>query len=111
MTIDHRPFARVVTAACFLAITVLSLTPKAEMIRTGAPGPFEHALAYGITGLAFGTAVSRPQWLRPWLFMASYAVLMELGQFISPGRTPSLMDASASAAGAMLGLFLVWQIR
>jgi VanZ family protein len=110
--VDRRRLAQIVTAGCLILITVLSLTPKALMVRTGAPGDLEHAVAYGITGVSLGFAWARPALLSPWLLLTAFAVLMEIGQTFSPGRTPAAIDAAASSAGALLGLMIcAWMRR
>lgn len=50
-----------------------------------------------------------PQAQRVWLLLAisvAYGLADEAHQWLIPGRTPSLLDASADAIGALIGVFL-----
>jgi VanZ family protein len=98
---------RAAALALLVLIAVLSLTPKDEMIRTGYDGHLEHIAAYagatpvviaGATGLLSPPVVA--------VGMSAYASAMELGQFLSPGRTPKVSDWLASSLGALVGLGL-----
>ena len=84
-------------------LALLSLLPKSEMVRTGAAGWFEHAIAYAGTMALFAVGhAPRFGLARPALGLAAYAVVLELAQHLAPGRTPQLRDALAGIAGLTL---------
>ncbi|MFZ9486889.1 MAG: hypothetical protein ACO3DJ_14875 [Alphaproteobacteria bacterium] len=94
--------ARHAAWACVAALAVLSLLPREDMVRTGAAGWMEHAVAYAGTMAMFAIGHrARLGLLRPALALCGYAALLELGQHLSPGRSPALRDALAGAAGAL----------
>ena len=100
-----RRIAHVLAFACIAAIAVLSLLPGAERPHTGAPGRFEHFVAYGGTGflLALGY-LGRRQRLVAWISLAGASGVFEILQNFIPGRSPSLFDALASTGGLTLGM-------
>lgn len=94
-------------------LALLSLLPKDEMVRTGADGRFEHAVAYAATmalfalghGARFGIA-------RIAAALIVYAGMLELGQHLAPGRSPALADFASGAAGAVVtALLAAWLLR
>lgn len=95
--------ARIVACACLVALAVLSLLPKDDMVRTGVDGRAEHFVAYAGTmtacGLAWG---ARFPVLRLAAVLIAYAAALELGQYLSPGRTPALADFAAGATGTVV---------
>jgi VanZ family protein len=106
---------RLAAWACFVALAVLSLLPKEEMVRTGADGRLEHFVAYAgtmlVAGLGYGRQVSIL--LRIAVLLIAYAGLLEIGQNFSPGRVPSFFDFAAGAAGTCAGALAVrlWRMR
>jgi len=91
---------------CVVLLAYLSLVPEDLEVRTGVSGKLEHVAAY------FGTSVllalSYPR--KPWLVLfglAGYGGLLEMLQSLSPGRTPGILDASASWSGTVLGVTAV----
>ncbi len=95
--------ARHAAWACVAALAVLSLLPREDMVRTGAAGWMEHAVAYAGTMAMFAMGHrARLGLLRPAIALSAYAALLELAQHLSPGRSPALRDALAGAAGAIL---------
>lgn len=99
---------RCLTWFCVVLLGVLSLFPGADMVRTGAPGPLEHYVAYALTG-AIATAAYGPSQGRGRLIGAlwAYAALLEYLQHFSPGRQPAIGDFAASALGALSGVMAV----
>ena len=92
---------RVAAWTCIAVIAVLSLAPSETMVRTGAGGHVEHAVAYAATTFLAAAAYGR------WRVVAGllvYAGVLELLQHFSPGRTSSLVDYLFSAMGVMIGL-------
>jgi hypothetical protein len=52
-------WVKAAAALCVLAICIGSLLPETERLTTGLPsGKLEHFLAYGVTGLLLGLAMS-----------------------------------------------------
>jgi VanZ family protein len=91
---------------CVVLIAYLSLVPEELEVRTGISGKLEHVAAY--LGTSALLALSYPR--KPWLIvlgLAAYGGLLEVLQSLSPGRTPSILDASASWSGAILGVVAV----
>lgn len=91
------------TWICVAALAALSLIPGPEMIRTGLDGRIEHVAAYFGTTLIAGLAYAgRVGLLRIAVPLAAYAGMLELGQNLSPGRTPSALDFLAGTGGIVL---------
>jgi VanZ family protein len=109
----HR-FFRLAAPSCLVLLAILSWLPANEMIRTGVDGRIEHFIAYMSTTLFVLAAYSLR--LRPGnltVMLIGYAGILELGQYFSPGRHPSLVDFAASSLGVTAGaaLFqLVYQL-
>jgi VanZ family protein len=72
-------------------------------------GTEEHFLAHLLAATAVAAAVRRAD-VMLWTLLAlvAYAGLLELGQYLVPGRDPALGDFAASALGATLGVGVVW---
>jgi VanZ family protein len=105
---------RLVAWACIVALAVLSLLPKEEMVRTGVNGRLEHFVAYAgtmlVAGLAYGRLVSLTRIAVP---LIAYAGVLEIGQYFSPGRVPAMFDFVAGAVGVCAGALAVrlWRMR
>ena len=93
-----------------LVLAVLSWTPGQHVLRTRIlTGPEEHFLAHLLVAMIVAAAVRRPNLILWTLFsLVGYAGLLELGQYLVPGRSPALGDFAASALGATLGVSCVW---
>jgi VanZ family protein len=98
--------------ACVILLAVLSLLPGDEMVRTGVNGQMEHVVAYLGTSLvlarAYHTRLRLPTLA---VLLTAYAGLLEIGQFWSPGRHPSIYDLAAGAAGAVSGSMMFAAFR
>jgi VanZ family protein len=75
-----------------------------------------HAFVFGILGFfVLGAMKTTPDGYRPfqpWLaviVVTVYGVLDEFHQYFVPGRTPDIYDVMADAAGAMLGVWLLYR--
>ena len=75
-----------------------------------------HAFVFGILGFltlgAMKTTVDGYHPFQPWLaviLVTVYGVLDEVHQHFVPGRTPDIYDVMADAAGAMLGVWLLYR--
>ena len=75
-----------------------------------------HALVFGILGFfTLGAMKTTADGYRPfqiWLaagLVTGYGVLDEFHQHFVPGRTPDILDVMADAAGAMLGIWLLYR--
>lgn len=96
-------------------IVVLSLLPGDERPHTGLPGKVEHMIAYAGAGL-FAVLGYRLRWQRSvfWIALAALSFLLEYLQHLTPGRSPSVLDAVASSfgltAGMTLGVILIAQL-
>ena len=93
-----------------LGLAVLSWTPGQLMVRKGMlSGTQEHFLAHLLAAAAVAAAVRRVDLMRCTLLaLVAYAGLLELGQYLVPGRDPAIGDFAASALGATLGVGVVW---
>lgn len=91
---------------CTLLLAYLSLIPGDLQVRTGAPTLFEHFAAYFGTTMFFmlGYPRKRIVWI---VSLMIYAVILEMGQLISPGRFASAVDAAASILGVGVSSALV----
>jgi len=74
-----------------------------------------HALVFGILGFfvlgAMKTEANGYRQFQPWLaviVVTVYGVLDEVHQHFVPGRSPDIYDVMADAAGAMLGVWLLY---
>lgn len=104
---------------CIILLAVLSLLPGKQFVRTDLAklgyGPqIEHFAAYFgaaiLIGLAYQTRLTRPAVV---LVLIPYAALLEIAQLYSPGRTASVLDFAASAAGVVAGALLIpmaWRV-
>jgi VanZ family protein len=92
---------------CLLAIVLLSLLPGHIRPHTGAPGEFEHFIAYFGAGLFISI---RYQLLRLrlifWAVTAILSFILEILQQFVPGRGSGLYDALASSSGLTVGILL-----
>lgn len=105
-----RVFARWSFLLCGAAIVLLSLAPGSARPHTPLPGWSEHFLAYLIAGLlvAIGSFSSRGRLIACAACVAAAGAL-EILQNFSPGRSPSLWDALASAGGVTAAQ-LLWSL-
>jgi VanZ family protein len=103
----RRELYRLALGSCLVAIIVLSLVPGEARPHTGAPGEFEHFMAYMGTGLFIA---ARYRSLRPrlilWAATAALSFVLEFVQIFVPGREPDIFDALASSSGLTLGVVL-----
>src|SRR5215510_1159073 len=98
-------WVKAAAALCVLAICIGSLLPETERVPTGLPdGKLEHFLAYSVTGLLLGLAMSgRNAPILAALNLALLACLLEFLQQWSPGRHPRVSDAVVGALAGILG--------
>ncbi len=100
--------ARILAGLCVVAIVILSLVPGDVRPHTGIfSGRVEHFIAYAGTGffLAFGYRRKRER-LLAWMGLAAASAVFEAAQHFIPGRSPSPLDALASAGGLTVGLLV-----
>ena len=96
--------------AAILLIGVLSLVPGTLRPETGAPGQFEHFVAYlgAATFLALGSDTASQRWQGLWL--VPYAAALEIAQLFVPGRHSRFSDFAVSTLGAVLGIIVAFGI-
>jgi VanZ family protein len=101
---------RIVGYASVLLIGALSLLPGDLRPEMGAPGKFEHFIAYLGAGvlLASSTSVTRERWQVLWLI--PYAGALEVIQLFVPDRHSRFSDFTVSALGAMLGFAVAFGV-
>ncbi|MBR0824050.1 VanZ family protein [Bradyrhizobium manausense] len=101
MTILLKLFAWLLAAAvAFATLGPPDLRPHAQLGQDG-----EHALAFVLVGLAFGLAYSTRRWSAAMIAVGLIGVL-ELLQFIAPGRHARLEDFVVDALTACVGFVL-----
>jgi len=88
-----------------------SLVPKGWAIDISLPDTAQHFLAYLILGIIFAVSSHPMHRVRFAVCLGALASGIELLQHLSPGREPSLQDATISIAGAVIGVLLaaVWR--
>ena len=110
MTIILRLFAWSLAAA--VAFATLGPAERRPHLNLGQNG--EHALAFVLLGLAFGLAYTRNR-LHTAAFVIAFTGLIEILQFLAPGRHARMQDFVVDALAASLGLAgaaaLDWMIR
>jgi VanZ family protein len=110
MTIVLRLLAWGLAAA--IAFATLGPAQQRPHLSLGQNG--EHALAFVLLGLAFGLAHTRNRSLTA-AFVIAFTGLIEVLQFLAPGRHARLEDFVVDALAASLGLAaaaaLDWTIR
>jgi VanZ family protein len=89
--------------SCVVAITLLSLLPGEEMVRTDLGGHVEHVLAYSITALIAVYAYNSIAPYRVFGALTLFAACLEYLQRFSPGRHSRLIDFLFSALGVGVG--------
>jgi VanZ family protein len=110
MTIILRLFAWGLAAA--IAFATLGPAEQRPHSTLGQNG--EHALAFVLLGLAFGLAHTSNR-LHTAAFVIAFTGLIEVLQFLAPGRHARLQDFVVDALAAALGLAVAaalgWTIR
>ena len=99
MTIILRLFAWGLAAA----IAFATLGPPEQRPHSNLGQNGEHALAFVLLGLAFGLANTRNRLLTA-AFVIAFTGLIEVLQFLAPGRHARLQDFVVDALAASLGL-------
>ena len=99
MTIILRLFAWILAAA--VAFATLGPAERRPHLNLGQNG--EHALAFLLLGLAFGLAHTRNR-LHTAAFVIAFTGLIEILQFLAPGRHARMQDFVVDALAASLGL-------
>lgn len=96
------------------AIAFATLGPAEQRPHSNLGQNGEHALAFVLLGLAFGLAYAGNR-SRIAAYVIGYTGLIELLQFIAPGRHARLHDFVVDALAACLGLVVAaaldWMIR
>ena len=96
------------------AIAYATLGPATQRPHSNLGQNGEHALAFVLLGLAFGLAYARAP-LRTAALVIAYTGLIEVLQFLAPGRHARLedflVDALAASLGIVAAVALNWTIR
>jgi len=101
---------RVIAWSCIAGIVILSLVSPSLRPVTILPHNLEHLAIFAITGLALG--LGYPSRLAHHIaLLVIFAGVIELAQFVTPGRHPRLVDfvvdAVSACAGAALAALIV----
>jgi VanZ family protein len=92
-----------------LAVTWLSLTPKAALPSTEVWDKLIHLVAYAALGLSGGLGFSGPRfWLLIGVGLITLGCLLEVAQIDVSGRSASIADAFANGIGIVVGLVAAW---
>jgi VanZ family protein len=105
---------RVVAWVCVLALAFYSLSPPALKVAAGGeslPNQINHTAAYLVTSFALRWVYPGASPLRTMLWLVMYGCLLEVLQTFVPGRTPQVIDAAASALGAVIGAIIGLPLR
>jgi VanZ family protein len=96
------------------AIAFATLGPAAQRPHSNLGQNGEHALAFVLLGLVFGLAHARNRSLTA-AFVIAFTGVIEVLQFVAPGRHARMEDFVVDALAASLGLVaaaaLDWTIR
>ena len=96
------------------AIAFATLGPAEQRPHLGLGQDGEHALAFVLLGLVFGLAHTRNR-LHTAAFVVAFTGLIEILQFLAPGRHARMEDFVVDALAATLGLAAAaafdWTIR
>jgi VanZ family protein len=91
--------------AALVAIAVLSVVPGSLRPHILAVGQLEHFLAYLVAALLLSLGFwNRRNLLFLWLWLPTYAAVLEIAQIFIAGRNSDFMDFLASSAGAWAGI-------
>ena len=100
MSVFIKLFAWCLAAAvAFATLGPPGYRPHASSLGQGG----EHALAFVLVGLAFGVAYTRKRWLTA-AMVIGLTGLIEILQFLAPGRHARLEDFLVDAFAASVGL-------
>jgi VanZ family protein len=100
-----RRLFRVIAWACVAAIVVLSLVSPSLRPVTKLPHNLEHLAIFAITGFTLGLGYPG-RLTRHVALLVVFAGVIELAQFVTPGRHPRLIDFVVDAASACAGAVL-----
>ena len=104
-----RSILKVSFAIGVLAVTWLSLTPKAALPSIEVSDKLVHLVAYAALGLSGGLGFSRPRsWLLIGAGLITLGCLLEVAQLVVSGRSASIADAFANGIGVVVGLVAAW---
>jgi VanZ family protein len=96
------------------AVAFATLGPAEQRPHSSLGQNGEHALAFVLLGLAFGLAYTRNR-LHTATFVIAFTSVLELLQFLAPGRHARMEDFVVDALAASLGLAaamaLDWTLR
>lgn len=100
--------SRLASLAILIGIVFVTLSPIGFRPQTGHPG-LERAAAFLLLGATLGIGFSR--WIRHGLvFIVCVAGVLELLQFVDPGRHARLGDMLVKAAAGVIGIALSWLV-
>ena len=94
-------------AAGWLSIVILSLLPGTERPHTGAPGIYEHFLAYLLVAICAGMGLALKGRLAAMLFLGLTAAILEVAQIHIPGRTADFAGFASALSGAAAALLVL----
>ncbi len=90
-----------------LAIIFLSLVPPSIRPVTDLPHDLEHFAIFLLTSFAFGMGYPR-RYLFQLIALATFAGLVEIAQYLVPGRHARLSDFIVDAVAVCAGIGAAW---
>jgi VanZ family protein len=103
-------FLRTVAWALLISIVAMTVVPPSLRVVTGAPHDAEHAMAFLITGAAFGLGYQ----LRLSVMCAAavvFSACLELVQLAIPGRHARVSDFVIDSLAVCIGIAISWTVR
>lgn len=94
---------RVAAWVLLAAIIAVTLVPEQFRPQTPLPLKVERGLAFAILAFAFTLSYTK-HWLAILAILCSFALGLELAQFLVPSRDPSPVDAVVKTAGVIIGV-------
>ena len=89
-------------------IILLSVLPGPDRPHSGAPGHFEHLVAYLLASIVLTLGYpSHPARIALLSLLVTLSGALELLQLMIPGRTGELAGFVGSSAGALIGLIAI----
>ena len=103
---------RIISFIYLLALIIVSLMPFSGTESIGNSDKIAHFIVYALLGiLGYHSSKSFKQGIYFFLSIITLGVVLELVQFIIPGREFSYLDIAANTAGAVFGFFVSWMFK
>lgn len=95
-----------------LALIVLSMVPLSGVESPGNTDKIAHFIVYAILGaMAYFISGSFKQRIYLFLSIIALGAVLELVQYLIPGRSFSYLDMAANLAGTLFGFGISWMFK